>query len=508
MNRDQSFQKMMEMYSREAARMHQRSRNHPVGMEYSKTPAPEPIPVPPPCEESVGRGKAIDGEMPQNCEKYEKTDFSQTVGADGPVLLQDTMLHETLETFVHSKELERVVHTKGYGAFGSFQLYQSMREYTKACFLQTPSEKTPVFTRFSLAVSNRGTPDTSRNVRGFATRFYTKEGNFDLVGNHIPVFFMQDAIRFPDIIAALSPSPVNNLAAPGKFWEFVAKTPETVNMLTWLYSDAGTVKSFRYMRGFGVNTFVWVNAEGRRRYVKYHWIPLAGEEYLNREEAARFACSNPDISGEDLYNTLEKGTPAEYELCVQLMDPADAEKLSFDPLDDTKIWNEIVYPLLRVGKLTLDRNPDNYREQVERAAFSPANLVEGIELSADRMLQGRSFIYWDAQRRRLGPGFRNLEPNRSRDGFSLDRMVTSGEGVRLKGNAVRSALSKTDDFTQAGDRYRSLPEDWQARLVDNIASELYMSSASVRDCVVGYLTKADEAFGAALEKRIDEYIHP
>ena len=211
---------------------------------------------------------------------------SQTVGPTGPVLLQDGVLHERLESFIYSNPLDRVVHTKGYGALGCFQPYCSMRKYTSACFLQDPSVITPVRVRFSLAISNRGTPDTSRNIRGFSVKFFTRDGIYDLLCNHIPVFLVRDAMRFPEVVRSLSPSPVNNLPDPTAFWAFVARAPETLNAITWLYSDAGTVACFRKMRGYGVNTFVWKNAEGGRYYVKFHWLPLAGEEMLDREEAA------------------------------------------------------------------------------------------------------------------------------------------------------------------------------------------------------------------------------
>ena len=276
---------------------------------------------------------------------------SQTVGAQGPVLVQDGRLHETLDIFVNSVERERVVHTKGYGALGCFKPYQCMAPYTKAAFLQDPSIETPVFVRFSLAVSNRGTPDSARNVHGFATKFYTKEGNFDIVGNQIPVFFIRDAIRFPEVIAALKPSPKNNLADPEAIWDFIARTPEALHMVTWLYSDVGTLDSVRTMRGYGINTFVWVNKEGERRYVKYHWIPLAGERCIDSREAQRLACENPDVAAKDLYHTIAGGGKVEYELRVQLMEPCDAEKLPYDPLDDTKVWSECDYPLMPVGRM-------------------------------------------------------------------------------------------------------------------------------------------------------------
>lgn len=485
MQDESAFLEMMQRYNRELLQLQQRAR--PEGRQQTGEEVPPPVPGPGGCAPAV----------PGN--------HSQTVGDDGPVLVQDSILHERLETFVHRKGIERAVHVKGYGALGSFQTYQSMREYTKADFLQGAGRRTKVLVRFSLAVSNRGTPDSARNVHGFATRFYTEEGNFDIVGNHIPVFFIRDAMRFPETIAALSPSPRNNLADPGRFWDYLARTPEGTHMLTWLYSDVGTLASVRRMRGFGINTFVWVNAEGRRRYVKYHWIPLAGEEYLDRQQAEQLAAKDPDAAARDLYDTLANGGTVEYELCVQMMDPDDAQTLPFDPLDDTKVWSEERYPLIPVGKMTLDQNPEDYQTQVEQAAFSPANLVEGIELSADKMLQGRSFIYWDAQRRRLGPDFRGIPVNRQQGGQSPRKMVTSGTGVPVAGEQVRADIQKPDDFTQAGERYLSLTEDHRERLVDNIASELYLAAPEAQECVLGYLSAAHAEFGERVSARMEEY---
>lgn len=386
--------------------------------------------------------------------------YSQTVGPRGPVLEQDTVLHETLETFVHEKIIERPVHVKGFGAFGYFQTLHSMTPYTKLCFLQQPGQQVPVAVRFSLAVSTKGTPDTSRNVRGFATKFYTDEGVFDLICNHLPVFSVRDAIRFPESIKAFLPSPASNLLDPGRFWAFVARAPESLPFVVRLYSDEGTVKSLRRIPGHSVNTYVWRNEQGVRRYLKYSWKPVAGEQYIDAAEAARLAGENPDIAGQDLHDAIASGTPVEYILYVQLMDPADEDMLPYDPLDDTKVWDPRQYPLLPVGKLVLDRNPDNYMEQVEKLAFSPTNLLDGAELSDDKMLQGRANVYFDSQRRRIGPDFRSVPVNRQADWTPAD-LVTSGDGRRVEGRLTRSDIPKQDDFAQAGEYYRSLSETGQ-----------------------------------------------
>lgn len=429
---------------------------------------------------------------------------SQTVGERGPVLHQDSTLHETLETFVHTKILERPVHVKGFGAFGYFQTVNSMKEYTKLCFLQTPGQQVPVTVRFSLAAGNKGTPDTSRNVRGFSTKFYTDDGIFDLLCNHIPVLFVRDGIRFPEAFTSLQPSPVNNLIDPNRFWKFVARAPEATHFVTWLYSDVGTVKSLRHIRGFGVNTFVWRNAEGVRRYVKYHWIPAAGEEYIDRQEAAKLAGMNPDIAGQDLYDTIAAGNPVVYELWVQLMDPKEESTLPYDPLDCTKVWDGRKYPLVPVGRLILNRNPDNYMEQIEKIAFSPANLLEGTELSDDKLLQARANIYWDSQRRRLGPDFRSIPVNHQ-ENWSPDEQITSGNGRYVEGRLARSELPTPDNFTQAGQRYLYLSSIEQDHLVDNLAADLSVVSAETQNIVLGYFNHASAELGKRVAEQIAVY---
>lgn len=429
---------------------------------------------------------------------------SQTVGVRGPVLLQDTVLHETLGNFVFSTTLPRRIHTKGYGAFGYFRTTHSMKEYTKAGFLQTPGQQVPVAVRFSLASSNQGTPDTLRNVRGFSTRFYTGEGIFDLLCNHLPVFFVRDAIRLPEVISHLSPSPVNNLADPERFWSLFAKYPETTNMLVWFFSDLGTVKSLRHIRGYSVSTYVWRNAQGVRRYVKYLWIPMAGQEFIDRQEAQRLACTDPNIAGRDLYDSIAAGKAVEYELRVQLMDPEEAKTLPFDPLDDTKLWNEDRYPSLPVGRMVLNQNPDNYAEQVDKLAFNPANMLPGLECSDDRILQGRTTIYSDAQRHRLGPDYRNIPINKQ-PGWSPASMVSSGEGRHIAGEIMRAEIPNPDNFTQAGQRYESLSETEKRNLADNIASELVAAQPDTQQAVLRNVEQASPALAKAIRNQMPLY---
>ncbi len=434
------------------------------------------------------------------------TRHAQTVGARGPVVLQDSILHEALEIFIHAKIPERPVHTKGFGAFGSFQTTNSMSEYTALPFLQSPGQQVPVMVRFSFAVSTKGTPDTARNVRGFSTKFYAREGVFDLLCNHIPVLFVRDGIRFPEAITSLAPSPVSNLIDPNRFWEFVARAPEAIHFITWLYSDVGTVKSFRHINGHSVNTYVWKNADGVRRYVKYHWAPLAGEETIDREEATRLAGLNPDIAGQDLYDAIASGHPVQYELRVQLMDPQDEASLPYDPLDCTKVWDEQQYPMIPVGRMTLNRNPDNFMEQVEKVAFSPTNLLDGAELSDDKLLQARANIYWDSQRHRLGEDFRSIPVNDQKN-WTPDDLITSGAGLHVEGQLVRSELPDPDNFSQAGQRYLFLSAAQQDHLVDNLAADLALVSPSVRNVILTYLSTASEELGRRVAEQITVYMN-
>ncbi|HDR7449720.1 TPA: catalase [Bacillus toyonensis] len=444
-------------------------------------------------------------DLNQNRELNEQaTLHSQTVGSRGPVLKQDSVLHETLQEFIHEKIVERPVHVKGFGAFGYFQTIYPMSEHTKLSFLQHSNEKVPVMVRFSLAVSTKGTPDTSRNVRGFSTKFYTKEGVFDLLCNHIPVFSVRDPIRFPETIKALLPSPKNNLIDPDRFWNFVAKAPESIHFVVRLYSNVGTVKSLRHIPGHSVNTYVWINAEGNRKYVKYHWYPFEGVQFITSKEATKLAAENPDYSGKDLYDAIEAGKSVEYGLYVQLMDPKDEVHLSYDPLDDTKVWDEKMYPLIPVGKMVLNKNPENYMEQVEKVAFSPSNLLDGAELSDDKMLQGRANIYSDSQRRRIGPEFRKLAINQQQN-WTPANQITSGDGRYVEGKLERAPITKQDDFTQAGEFYTQLKPIEKEYLAENLANDLKGRSDDIKKFVMGYFDKVSTNLKASIEAKMKEH---
>jgi catalase len=343
---------------------------------------------------------------------------SLKAGARGPSLLEDFILREKITHFDHERIPERVVHARGAAAHGYFQVHESMAPYTRAKFLQDPSVKTPVFVRFSTVVGSRGSSDLARDVRGFAVKFYTEEGNFDLVGNNIPVFFIQDAVKFPDLVHAVKPEPHHEIpqaaSAHDTFWDFVSLTPESMHMIMWVMSDRAIPRSFRMMEGFGVHTFRFMNAQGRGRFVKFHWKPLLGVHSVLWDEAQKISGKDPDFHRRDLWEAIENGAYPEWELGVQIVEEEDEQRFDFDLLDATKIIPEELVPVKRIGKLTLNRNPDNFFAETEQVAFHPGHLVPGIDFTNDPLLQGRLFSYTDTQLIRLGgPNFHELPINRA-----------------------------------------------------------------------------------------------
>jgi len=346
------------------------------------------------------------------------TDDSLKAGERGPTLMEDFHFREKITHFDHERIPERVVHARGSGAHGYFQVYESMAEYTRAAFLQDPSKKTPVFVRFSTVLGSRGSADTVRDVRGFATKFYTDEGVYDLVGNNMPVFFIQDAIKFPDIIHAGKPEPHNEMpqaaTAHDTFWDFISLVPESMHVIMWALSDRAIPRSFRMMEGFGVHTFRFVNAEGKGRFVKFHWKPLLGVHSLVWDEALQLAGKDPDYHRRDLWEAIQAGDYPEYEFGVQILEEEDEFKFPFDVLDATKLWPEELVPVRRIGKMTLNRNPENFFAETEQVAFHTGHLVPGIDVTNDPLLQGRLFSYLDTQLSRLGgPNFAEIPINKS-----------------------------------------------------------------------------------------------
>ena len=362
--------------------------------------------------------------------KVSHTDDSLKAGSRGPTIMEDFHFREKMMHFDHERIPERIVHARGSAAHGYFQSYGPIPELTKAKVFNDPSKKTPVFVRFSTVVGFRGSADTVRDARGFATKFYTDDGNWDLVGNNMPVFFIQDAIKFPDLVHAIKPEPHNEIpqasAAHNNFWDFISLMPETLHMIMWVLSDRAIPRSYAMMEGFGVHTFRLINEEGKSRFVKFHWKPLSGVSSLVWDEAVKIAGADPDFNRRDLWDSIDSGNFPEFELGMQVVEEEDEFAFDFDLLDPTKIIPEELVPVKKVGKMTLNRNPDNFFAETEQVAFHPGHIVPGIDFTNDPLLQGRLFSYLDTQIIRLGgPNFNEIPINKpmsevhnnQRDGF-------------------------------------------------------------------------------------------
>ncbi|HCO73732.1 MAG TPA: catalase HPII [Clostridium sp.] len=438
-------------------------------------------------------------------------EFSLKAGDRGPTLMEDFHFREKITHFDHERIPERVVHARGTGAHGEFQLYESMKEYTKAGFLQDPSIKTPIFVRFSTVAGFRGSADTVRDIRGFAVKFYTQEGNYDIVANNIPVFFIQDAIKFPDFVHAVKPEPDTEVpqasSAHDTFWDFVANNQESAHTVMWAMSDRAIPKSYRMMEGFGIHTFRFINESGKSTFFKVHFKPVLGVHSLVWDETQKIAGKDPDFNRKDLQEAINTGNYPEYEVGVQLL-PEDKEfSLDFDILDPTKIWPEEDIPVKIIGKITLNKNVDNFFAEVEQVAFHPGHLVPGIDFTNDPLLQGRLFSYTDTQLTRLGgPNFHEIPINRpvvtvhnnQRDGHSRQTINTTnvsyhnnslsnntpktpGEDQggfanyqeKVEGNIVRSrSKSFEDHFSQAAMFYNSMSNVEKKHIVDAFKFEL------------------------------------
>ncbi|GLU50047.1 catalase [Nocardiopsis ansamitocini] len=367
------------------------------------------------------------------------TDNSLGVGERGPTLLEDFHFREKMTRFDHERIPERVVHARGAGAYGYFQPYASLSRHTRAHFLSDPAVRTPVFVRFSTVAGSRGSADTVRDVRGFATKFYTQEGNYDLVGNNIPVFFIQDGIKFPDFVHAVKPEPHNEIpqaqSAHDTLWDFVGLQPETMHMMMWMMSDRSIPRSYRTMQGFGVHTFRLVNDRGEGTFVKFHWRPVLGTHSLVWDEAQKIQGKDPDFNRRDLWDAIAQGRYPEYELGVQLVPESDEHKFDFDLLDATKLLPEEEVAVTPVGRMVLNRNPDNYFAETEQIAFHTANVVPGIDFTNDPLLQARNFSYLDTQLTRLGgPNFQQIPVNRPVNEVSNNQRDGSGQQLVHRGH--------------------------------------------------------------------------
>ncbi|MFF5786086.1 catalase [Streptomyces sp. NPDC012693] len=460
---------------------------------------------------------------------------SATAGVGGPLLLQDQHLLEKLARFNRERIPERVVHARGSGAYGYFEVTDDVTGFTKAAFLSEVGKKTETFIRFSTVADSLGGADAVRDPRGFALKFYTEEGNYDLVGNNTPVFFIKDPIKFPDFIHSQKRDPFTGKQEPDNVWDFWAHAPEATHQITWLMGDRGIPASYRHMNGYGSHTYQWTNEAGEAFFVKYHFKTNQGIRSLSADQAAELVGKDANSHQTDLLQAIERGVNPSWTLYVQVMPAAEAVDYRFNPFDLTKVWPHADYPLQRVGRLVLDRNPDNVFAEVEQAAFSPNNFVPGIGPSPDKMLQGRLFAYADAHRYRLGVNHTQLPVNAPRatvaENYGRDGLMATRQGSRYDKNyepnsyhgpaQTDAALSaplaihgwtgtheapqhtKDDDFFQAGELYRLMSEDEKGRLIANIAGGLsQVSREDVIEKNLAHFAAADPEYG----KRVAEAV--
>ena len=466
----------------------------------------------------------------------------RTVGNRGPAMLENYDFIEKISHFDREKIPERIVHARGAGAHGFFETYGTVGEdpvskYTRAKVFQEKGKRTPVFVRFSTVVHGNHSPETVRDPRGFAVKFYTEDGNWDLVGNNLKIFFIRDAMKFPDMIHAFRPDPVTNYQDSERFFDFCADSPESFHMVTFIYSPWGIPANYRMMQGSGVNTYKWVNSDGEAVLVKYHWEPKQGIKNLTQKEAEKIQAQNFNHATQDLYEAIERGEYPEWELFVQIMEDGPHPELDFDPLDDTKLWPEDKFPWLPVGRMVLNKNPENYFTEVEQAAFGTGVLVDGLDFSDDKMLQGRTFSYSDTQRYRIGANYLQLPINAAKK-----RVATNQEGGFMRyeaeakekknphvnyepsilgglkeaeqlgkeytpyveGNLVRESIDRHDNTKQAGDTYRRF-EDWEKdELISNLVGDLSQCDERIQDKMIALAEQADEEYGRRLREGLEQ----
>jgi len=452
--------------------------------------------------------------------------FSLSVGPDGPILLHDFHFLAQMAHFNRERVPERNVHAKGGGAFGTFQTTEDVSQYTKAALFQ-PGATTDMLARFSTVAGEQGSADTVRDPRGFSLKFYTSEGNYDLVGNNTPVFFVRDTMKFPHFIRTQKRQPDTGLQDWNMRWDFWTLQPESAHQVTYLMGDRGIPKSWRHMQGYGSHTFMWVNAAGERSWVKYHFSTNQGEQNLTNEEGAVTAATDPEAHRRDLFEAIKNGDFPSWTLSIQVMPYEDAKTYPINPFDLTKVWPREDYPLIKVGTMTLNRNPENFFAQIEQAAFAPSTLVPGIGLSPDKMLLGRAFAYADTQRYRIGPNYLQLPVNRPKvevntyqfdgpmrydftpgqppyapnsvGGPEVMADLFSGASWEVDGDMVRSAYTlreSDDDFSQANALVNKVMDaDQRARLAETIASTLGTVRPDIQERVFTYWRNVDRALG-------------
>jgi catalase len=452
---------------------------------------------------------------------------SKVAGPEGPVVLEDMNLIEKLARFDRERIPERVVHARGTGAQGVFVATTDFSKYTRASLFAAPGKETPVFVRFSTVMNFRGSPEAARDPRGFAVKFYTDQGNWDLVGINEPIFFIRDAIKFPDFVHANKPSPVTNVQDPNRAFDFFSHVPESTHMLTQLYTDTiGMPASYRTMDGWGVHAFRLVNGKGEVIFAKFHWKSQQGLKGMTLEQ---MRAADTNYATKDLYQNISAGNFPKWDLDVQLLTLQQIQQLSYDGFDDTKIWTGV--PEVKVGTMTLNKVPDNYFEYTEESAFCPCLMVPGIEPSPDRMLQGRLFAYADTQRYRIGPNYMELPVNRPRvpvannniDGAmqlvartgDVNYEPTSAAGTPAEqpqyrysqypvgGSTQQKAIDKQDNFRQAGEFYRSLDKHEQDDLIKNLAADIgQVKNAEIKQTMVSHFYQADQDYGTRLANAV------
>ncbi len=459
---------------------------------------------------------------------------SKTVGEYGPVLLEDIHLIEKLAAFDRERIPERVVHARGAGAFGVFESTTDMSPYTKAGLFKGNNFKTDVVVRFSTVIHGKGSPETARDPRGFAVKFYTDNGNYDIVGNNLPIFFIRDAIKFPDMVHSLKPSPITNKQDPNRFFDFFSNIPEATHMLTRLYSDLGIPKGYQFMNGSSVHGFKWVNQKGEVVYVKYSWVSKQGEHNLDLDQAAKQQSMDWQHATVSLRNDIDAKKYPQWDLYVQMIKPENLHSFDFFPLDATKDWPADKIEKIKIGTMILNRNPINYFQEVESVAMSPGNLVPGIEPSEDKLLQGRLFSYFDTQRHRLGPNNQQIKVNQPKakvinynsDSYSSasnskfpdadinyqpSTKVSLAENKKYKPSQThfkdiaitQKKISKTNDFAQAGEFYRTLSEKDKTNLIRNLRGDLgQVNSKAIQKKMITYFYRSDKDFGMRIAKAL------
>ncbi|MCA1295225.1 catalase [Paenibacillus sp. alder61] len=465
----------------------------------------------------------------------------RTVGNRGPATLENYHFIEKISHFDREEIPERVVHARGTGAFGYFETYgkvgdEPVEKYTRAKVFSGAGKRTPLMVRFSTVAGAKDSPETARDPRGFAVKMYTEDGNWDLVGNNLKIFFIRDAMKFPDMIHAFKADPASNVPNPQRMFDFVSRTPEATHMITFLFSPWGIPATYRHMQGSGVNTYKWVNDKGDAVLVKYHWEPKQGIRNLTQEEAASIQAKNVGHATQDLYEAIERGEYPEWELFVQIMEDDYHSELDFDPLDDTKLWPEDKFPWLPVGRMVLNRNPVDFHAEIEQAAFGTGVLVDGMDFSDDKMLQGRTFSYSDTQRYRIGANYLKLpvnapkvpvRTNQHRGQMDIRDPKESGENPHINYEpsmvggyqeaskedriphqpmyhaAVMSApIDRPNNYGQAGHTYRSF-EDWERNeLIKNLSEALAVCDQRIQEAMIHHFTQADEDYGRRVKEGI------